>query len=284
MAARAGWKPVKARPILKWAGGKKRILSEILEQLPPRGGTYYAPFGGGGAVFFEMARRGRYRKAVLGDRNGDLVELYNVVGRDVDALVEALKIHVPYAKDPEYFYALRASNPAAMDAVGRAARFIYLNKTCYNGLYRVNSKGGFNVPFGRHGNPRVLNEPLLNSASRVLCSVTIEARDFQVMVSRAGPGDAVYFDPPYHPLSPTSSFTEYAAQPFTEADHQRLARVFRECAGRGARVVLSNSDTDFTRSLYDGLDVHTVSVPRNINTVATGRGKVPELLVVAGPL
>lgn len=284
MAARSVRKPVKARPILKWAGGKKRILTEILEQLPSRVGTYYEPFVGGGAVFFELACRGRFGKAVLGDRNGDLVELYEVVRRDVDALVEALKAHAPHARDPDYFYELRASDPASLGPVGRAARFIYLNKTCYNGLYRVNSKGGFNVPFGRHMNPRVLNEPLLRSASRILRGVTIQARDFQAMVSRAGSGDAVYFDPPYHPLSSTSSFTEYAPQPFTEADHERLARVARECADRGARVVLSNSDTEFTRSLFEGLEVLTVNVPRNINTVATGRGKVPELLVLAGPL
>lgn len=283
MARHTTGKPARPRPILKWAGGKKRILSEILEQLPTRMSTYYEPFVGGGAVFFELAGRRQCRKVVLGDRNQELVELYRVVGRRVGELVEALREHAPHGKDPDYYYGIRSVAPETLDPVRRAARLIYLNKTCYNGLYRVNSKGGFNVPFGRHRNPRVLNESLLRAASAALRHTVIVAKDFEEIVADAGPGDAVYFDPPYHPLSRTSSFTEYARHPFREEDHGRLARVFGECAERGVRVVLSNSDTPFTRSLFVHHTIYTVRVSRSINTVASGRGKIPELLVVAGP-
>ncbi len=269
-----------ARPFLKWAGGKTQLLHEILAHLPDQISTYYEPFVGGGAVFFALASEGRFRRAVISDQNPELVETYLSIRDEVDAVMAALKKHVRYARDPDYYYKLRAVNPASLKRAQRAARLLYINKTCFNGLYRVNKKGQFNVPFGRYANPRVLNEDLLLRASGALQGVKILQSDFEAVSKQAGRGDAVYFDPPYVPISATSSFKAYHARPFEQDEHQRLAEAYRACWSRGAVAVLSNSDCPFTRSLYRGLKVRTVSATRAINSVATGRGRVSEILVL----
>ena len=271
-----------AAPFLKWAGGKTQLLPHILKHIPERFETYYEPFIGGGAVFFALANEGRFKRAIIGDRNPALVEVYEVVRDDVESLIAKLRTHAPHAKSPDYFYRLRAINPASLGTVARAARMIFLNKTCFNGLWRVNSRGGFNVPFGTFKNPRVLDEDLLRAASKALRDVTIVTGDFETIVSRAGRGDAVYFDPPYFPLRPTSSFTAYSPFPFGESEHTRLARTYREVIGRGAAAVLSNSSCLFTEQLYRGLSCHKVQARRSINSVSSGRGKIAELLVT-GP-
>ncbi len=269
-------------PFLKWAGGKGQLLPEILPRLPDRMRTYYEPFVGGGAVFFALAAGGRFEEAVLADRNPALVEAYRVVKTQVEALIEALADHAIHGTDEAYYYDLRGTDPAELSEVDRVARLLYLNKTCFNGLYRVNRKGRFNVPFGRYKNPRVLNEARLRAASRALSRATIVVSDFESAVASAGRGDAVYFDPPYVPLSVSSSFTSYFADPFGTDEHERLARVYAFLCRSGVPVVLSNSDCELTRRLYQRFEVKTVNATRAINSVASKRGSITEILVV-GP-
>lgn len=269
-----------AKPFLKWAGGKRQLSPAIIEALPRHIQTYYEPFVGGGAVFFALAIRGRFEHAVLIDHNPDIIKTYRVVQREVDALVQKLRVHAKYATDPEYYYKLRAVSPASLSSVEHAARLIYLNKTGYNGLYRVNRQGHFNVPFGRYKNPTICNEPLLRACSMVLTRVELITADFGDVAGIARPGDAIYFDPPYVPLSQSSSFTAYDPYPFGEAEHRRLAIAFRACCAQNVAAVLSNSDCPLTRELYAGLDVRTVYATRAINSVPTKRGPVSEILVV----
>ena len=267
-------------PFLKWAGGKSQLLARILPSLPDRMRTYYEPFIGGGAVFFALAAQRRFKDAVLGDLNPALVEVYTVVRDEVDDLMEALEEMSGGASDPDFYYEVRGWDSEALTPIERTARFLFLNKTCFNGLYRVNRKGHFNVPFGKYKNPRVLNAPRLKAASAALQGVTIIESDFGQLVKHARRRDGVYLDPPYVPLSATSSFTAYAAHPFTNEDHERLAEIYRRLVRRGVSAVLSNSDCPFTRGLYRGLNVERVRASRAINSVGSRRGAVSELLVV----
>jgi DNA adenine methylase len=261
--------------VLKWAGGKTQLLAKILERLPDRISTYYEPFVGGGAVFFALAARGRFERAVLADRNQDLVQVYRALRKDVDGVVRALK---RYSYDEETYYRVRAQRPRGL--AQRAARLIYLNKTGYNGLYRVNRSGQFNVPFGRHKNPNICDEATLRTAALALSRATVEASDFEAVCERAEPGDAVYLDPPYLPVSKTASFAAYDRHPFGVAEHERLARVFASLEARRVHAVLSNSLTPKTEELYARWPIERVEVPRPINSRAESRGPVPEILVV----
>jgi DNA adenine methylase len=268
------------RPVLKWAGGKTQLLDRILPLLPATMETYYEPFVGGAAVFFALAARGAFRRAVLADRNRELVDVYRALQRDVDGVVAALTKYAA-THDEEQYYAVRAAKPRSL--TGRAARLIYLNKTGYNGLYRVNSAGQFNVPFGRHVRPGILDEPNLRAAAATLQGVELVVDDFEAVCRRARPGDAVYFDPPYLPVSKTSSFTAYDRHGFELVDHERLARAFGELAQAGVPAVLSNSATPITRDLYAPWTVAEVQVGRAINSQAHLRGPVSELLVLNRP-
>jgi DNA adenine methylase len=270
---------VGSAPFLKWAGGKSKLLDAILHKLPKAIDHYFEPFLGGGALFFALANDGRFRRAVLCDRNADLVDTYLAVRDDVEEVIRHLREH---RHDEGHFYRVRALDPAALPLAERAARTIYLNRTCYNGLYRVNRAGRFNVPFGRYESPRICDAAGLRRASEALQAAEILCADFEAVVAGARPGDAVYFDPPYFPISATSSFTAYDPYPFGEREHCRLARVHRALASRGVASVLSNSDCAFTRELFAGLRVETVHAARAINSVAKRRGKVSELLVL-GP-
>jgi DNA adenine methylase len=263
------------RPVLKWAGGKYQLLEAILERLPARMRTYYEPFAGGAAVFFALAGEERFEHAVLGDVNRDLLSVYRALQKDVEGLVDALREHRERHSEA-HFYAVRAARPRGL--VETAARVIYLNKTGYNGLYRVNRSGQFNVPFGRYKKPNILDEARLRSAHEALKRTEIREGDFEPLVGAARPGDAVYFDPPYLPVSRTSKFTEYA-YPFGIDEHHRLARVFAELARRGVHALLSNSASDEARRLYPGFRVERVQVARSINSNAARRGPVGELLV-----
>ncbi len=267
-------------PFLKWVGGKRQLLEDILPRIPDRIRTYYEPFIGGGAVFFALASQDRFDRAVIADKNAALVETYRVVRDDVEGLIGVLSDHVEYATDSDYFYALRGADTDAMSEVERAARLIFLNKTCFNGLYRVNRSGRFNVPFGRYKNPRVLNPTLLRTCSALLRGVEILESDFEDIARRAGRGDAIYFDPPYVPVSSTSSFTAYAKHPFGPDAHERLASAYASCVRRGAVALLSNSDCDATRELYTDFEVETVRATRAVNSVASKRGAIDEVLVV----
>ena len=269
-----------AKPFLKWAGGKGQLAEHILARLPAKIDVYYEPFIGGGAMFFALAAQNRFRKAVLGDRNAALVEAYEVVRDHVENLIVLLREH---RHEQAYFYEVRAQDPTTLDPAQRVSRLVFLNKTCFNGLYRVNSKGRFNVPFGRYTNPKICDDARLRRCSAVLQGVNVRLTDFEDMVAKAKPGDAVYFDPPYYPLSKTSSFTAYDPYPFREPEQERLASVHRALGERGVFALLSNSDCPYTRSLYQGLDVETVEASRSINSVAGKRGKITELLVRARP-
>lgn len=272
--------PVAARPILKWAGGKARLVSMILERLPERIETYREPFVGGGAVFFALAARKRFRRAVLCDLNADLVGVYRGVKRNVSGVVELLREY-DRRHSKQTYYETRDIDPATLDLIERAARIIYLNKTGYNGLYRVNQSGRFNVPFGRYKNPAICDEQRLRAAARALRGVKLDVADFEEACEEATAGDAVYFDPPYVPRSRTANFTAYHSEAFGEREHERLARVFRRISRRKVAAVLSNSDTPATRELYEERSFHvgTVMVARPINSKSGARGGVPELLV-----
>jgi DNA adenine methylase len=271
-------RPPSVRPVLKWAGGKSRSLPGILSELPARIDTYYEPFVGGAAVFFALAAEKRFKRAVLGDRNTELLDVYSSVQKNVEAVILALS---GYKYDRDEYYRVRALNPADLDPEVRAARIIFLNKTGYNGLYRVNSKGEFNVPFGRHTKPNICDREGLRAASAVLKGVRFSKRDFERTCQDAERGDAVYFDPPYYPVSKTANFTAYDKAGFGRAEHERLLRTFEKLATRGVAVVLSNSDTPFTYKLYTeaGWRVRRISVSRPINSKSSGRGDVKELLV-----
>lgn len=265
-----------ARPVLKWAGGKAKLADTICALLPEKIETYYEPFVGGAAVFFALAKAKRFRRAILSDSNPELINVYQSLKSDVDGVIQALK-KWQYSK--ETFYRLR-DEYQWRTSVQRAARTIYLNKTGYNGLYRVNRAGQFNVPFGRHTNPTICDAENLRLVARALQSVQLVVADFEQACQRATAGDAVYFDPPYFPVSATAYFTSYDKHPFGAEEHRRLEHVFADLAGRGVTAVLSNSDTPETREMFSHWSAQTIQVPRAINSRASARGPVSELLVV----
>ncbi|MGH9459620.1 MAG: DNA adenine methylase [Vicinamibacteria bacterium] len=271
-----------ARPFLKWAGGKAQLIDEIVKRLPldDEPVRYVEPFLGGGAVFFWMRQNLPYVPCRIADRNAALVETYRVVRDSLDALIAALRAHAQ-RHSPEHYYAVRRNQPA--DDVERAARFIYLNRTCYNGLWRVNRDGRFNVPLGRYDNPRILDELNLRRVSGALQGVEILCKDFEDAVYGCGPGDWIYFDPPYQPLSPTSRFTAYTPGGFDLDSQRRLARVFELLNREGAFVILSNSDVEPVPRLYEKLVprpvLDRVRVARSINSKGDRRGVINELLI-----
>lgn len=267
----------RAGPFLKWAGGKSQLLTTYSDFLPENFGNYFEPFLGGAAVFFYLRRNRPTFQATLSDLNQELVNCYDAVKNDVEELIRCLKQH---RNEPEYFYHLRAQDPQKMKDVERAARLIFMNKTCFNGLYRVNSKGQFNVPFGSYKNPRTCDEVNLRAASGVLEQTEVFCRPFEAVLEQAKKGDFVYFDPPYQPLSSTANFTGYTKDSFSSADQERLSQVFRKLDKRGCLLMLSNSDCPFIRSLYQGFHIKSVQAMRAINCKAEGRGRISEVLVM----
>ena len=263
---------VRAAPFLKWAGGKSSLLPELLKHVPARLRRYHEPFVGGGALFFAVAPR----RARISDGNAELIHCYLQVRDSVYAVLDALARHV-YEK--AHFAQVRALDPLLLSPPARAARFIYLNKTCFNGLWRVNRAGRFNVPIGRYKNPRFHDPVALITASQALRDVEIDCAPFEEAVLKAAPGDFVYLDPPYDPVSATASFASYTAGGFGWEDQKRLARACISLNRRGVRFLLSNSATDRVRELYRGFEQRRVRAPRFINSRAEGRGQVDELLV-----
>lgn len=266
------------KPIVKWAGGKSRLLGELLARVPPEMKTYAEPFAGGAALFFAITSspKHQFERALLSDANAELVACYRAVRDDVGALIGALK---KYRYEEKLFYATRDLDTDGMSDVERGARLIFLNRTCYNGLWRVNARGRFNVPFGRYKNPKILDEENLRAASRALARAEIVHGDFTKVTAQCGAGDFVYFDPPYVPLSRTAAFTSYAANGFARADQERLAQELRALHARGAHAMLSNHDTAETRELYKDFSAQVVWVPRAINSDASKRGDTAELVV-----
>jgi DNA adenine methylase len=265
--------PAKAAPFLKWAGGKGRLLGQFESLFPRRFHRYFEPFVGAGAVFFHLDPR----RAVLSDTNPDLIACYQVIRDDVDSLVDLLS---RYRHDRDFFYYVRELDVTELSPVQRAARMIFLNKTCFNGLWRVNRQGRFNVPFGDYKNPKILDEANLRTVSDSLRGVEIHARSFEEVLRHAQAGDFVYFDPPYHPVSATAKFTSYGADDFKPEDQKKLAWVFRALDDKGCKVMLSNSDTPFVRELYKDYRVETVHAARAINRDASKRGLVTEIVAL----
>jgi DNA adenine methylase len=272
--------PVK--PYLKWAGGKRQLLPEIERNLPANMAayTYYEPFVGAGAVLFHLLPR----KAVINDFNSQLIMSYRTVKDHIGALIELLEDH-QRRNSEAYYYQIRDldRNTETFKALGdveKAARLIFLNKTCYNGLYRVNSRGFFNVPYGRYRKPLICEEAALRRISAYLNvnDVTILNRDFEAALPEAGPCSFIYFDPPYH--SPDkSNFTGYQAGGFGEDEQRRLRDLFVKMTERGAACLLSNADTEFIRELYRDFEIAPVRAKRAINSDPSGRGCVKEILV-----
>ncbi|MCU0524049.1 MAG: DNA adenine methylase [Elainella sp. Prado103] len=266
---------VPPRPFLKWAGGKGQLLSQYEPFFPARFSTYYEPFLGGGAIFFRLLPAA----AMLTDINPELVNVYCCVRDRTETLIKLLDRHQRF-HSPDYYYQVRAT--PGETAVERAARLIYLNKTCFNGLYRENSKGQFNVPIGRYKSPRICHPELLRSVAAALKQTHIATQPFdQVLEFAHSPQDFVYFDPPYHPISLTSRFTEYHRYAFQEAEQIRLRDTFVQLAQRGVKVMLSNSDCGFIRGLYQDFPIQTITASRSINANAQKRGKITEVLITS---
>lgn len=262
------------QPFLKWAGGKTQLLARLLP-LVPGDARYFEPFLGGGALFF----RSRPACAVLTDANASLITAWKAVADNPEGLIALLQeFRVRHCES--FYYEVRARfNSACLGSLERAAAFIYLNKTGFNGLYRENLRGHHNVPFGRYRNPSVFDPALLRAASHALRNVTLRCGDFTEVLDSSAEGDFVYFDPPYHPVSSTARFTAYTRNAFGEAQQERLADVFRTLDARGCRVLLSNSDTPYIRGLYKGYRIERVSATRAISCVGSKRGDVSEVLV-----
>ncbi|MCH4210689.1 MAG: DNA adenine methylase [Bacilli bacterium] len=268
-------------PILKWAGGKRQLLNDILPNIPASYGTYYEPFVGGGAVLFAVSPK----KAVINDLNRDLIRVYEAVRDNPDELINTLKT---YENTAECFYRIRnidrdAEAFSKLSDVERASRIIFLNKTCYNGLYRVNKSGQFNTPFGSYRNPDIVSETAIRSDHAYFSNnkVRMLSKDFVEAVRGAKEGDFVYFDPPYDPVSPTAAFTDYNSGGFGRKDQTRLANLCIRLTLKGVKIMLSNSATDFIRSLYPEPMFHThiIQARRAINARGDRRGVVPEVLI-----
>jgi DNA adenine methylase len=271
-----------ARPVLKWPGGKRQLEDTILAAIdrlhPEQIEKYYEPFVGGGAIFFALAARRRFRYARLSDTNAELIGTYVAIRDDVKSVIRELNklIKKPYGE--KTYYLIRAAKPRSPCA--RAARMIYLNKTCYNGLYRVNKSGGFNVPWGKRKNPQILDLEALHAASAALIGVELSVDSFQNVADAADPEDFIFFDPPYVPLN-AQSFTAYQADGFKGTDHLILAEHLKILAGKGVPALLSNSHCPVTVKLYKGLVKTRVLARRSINRNGAERGHVSELLVEA---
>lgn len=260
------------KPPIKWAGGKTQLLSQLRPLYPKRFNLYLEPFVGGGAVFFNL----QPDDGVLIDSNFELINFYQVVKNNLDEILQDLEKH---KNEKDYYYKIRSLDPEQMGSIERASRFLFLNKTCFNGLWRVNKKGKFNVPFGRYKSPNFRDEENLSLVNIALQNAEIICDDFSTVMEYTVPGAFVYLDPPYHPLSSTANFTSYTKDSFGEEDQRRLAKVFRELDAKNCNVMLSNSDTKFIRGLYKDYDIRVVFARRMINSKGTKRGPIKELVV-----
>ncbi len=274
----------KIQPFIKWVGGKRGLLSQIVPLLPKEFNNYFEPFVGGGALFFELQKEGKLedRKVYLFDINSELINAYQVIKNHPKRLIDKLN-QFKKQHSKEFYYKVRAwdreANFLELDNITRASRFIYLNKTCFNGLYRVNRKNQNNVPMGSYKNPNICDSDVIYSVSYALQSVTILNCSYQEVLKYATKDDLVYFDPPYYPLTPTSSFTSYSEFEFLDREQKELFEVFCELDRRGAFVVHSNSDTKFINKLYREYNIEKIQANRFINSKGNGRGKISEVLV-----
>lgn len=268
-----------AAPVVKWVGGKRQLLPQILPLIPKRMSAYCEPFLGGGAVLFAL----QPRRALVNDLNQDLITVYRVIKENADALIEHLSRH---ENTPEYFYRIRDLDRdreayAALSDVEKASRLLYLNKTCYNGLFRVNASGAFNSPYGHYRRPNIVNEQTIRGVSRYFnsCDITFFSGDFAAVLDRVPRGGFVYLDPPYDPVSDTASFTGYNRGGFGREEQVRLKACCDALTARGVSFLLSNSATPFIRELYSSYHVSIVQARRAVNSVASRRGAIEEVLV-----
>lgn len=268
-----------AAPVVKWVGGKRQLLPQILPLIPKRMTAYCEPFLGGGAVLFAL----QPKRALVNDLNQDLITVYRVIKEDADALIEHLSRH---ENTPEYFYRIRDLDRdkeayAALSDVEKASRLLYLNKTCYNGLFRVNASGAFNSPYGHYRRPNIVNEQTIRGVSRYFnsCDITFFSGDFASVLEQVPKGGFVYLDPPYDPVSDTASFTGYNRGGFGREEQMRLKECCDALTARGVKFLLSNSATPFIRELYGSYRVSIVQARRAVNSVASRRGAIEEVLV-----
>ncbi|WP_197409106.1 DNA adenine methylase [Psychrobacter sp. ENNN9_III] len=265
-------------PFLKWVGGKRQLMNDIEPLIPSKISTYYEPFIGGGAVLLNQ----QPKKAVINDYNAELINVYAVVRDQVEELIEDLATH---KNESDYFYSIRVQDREEgfdqLSSLKRASRVIYLNKTCFNGLYRVNSSGEFNTPFGRYKSPNIVNESVLRAVSKYLQNNNIEllSGDFEDALKGARRGAFVYLDPPYDPISKSSNFTGYVEGGFGVDQQERLRDVCVKLHQKGVKFLLSNSATPLIKGLYKDFEIIEVGAKRHINSVASKRGEVTEVLV-----
>ncbi len=266
-------------PVLKWVGGKRQLLDVLCPLLPKRITTYCEPFIGGGAMLFSIQPNVAY----VNDINNDLILVYEVIKNDVESLIETLQ---DYRNEADFFYTVRdwdrnKEKYISLSSVQRAARIIYLNKTCFNGLYRVNNSGEFNSPFGGYKNPNIVNAPVLRAVSSYfnLANVKFTSTDYEDVLNSIPKGTFVYLDPPYYPVSATSNFTGYSKGGFNQDDQIRLRNCCDDLTKRGIKFMLSNSSTEFIHNLYDDYNITIVQAKRAINSVANRRGEVDEVVV-----
>ena len=266
-------------PVVKWAGGKRQIIEQIIKYVPDFS-IYYEPFLGGGAVLFAL----QPEEAVVNDINSELINLYKVIKDNVDELIEELKQH---RNEEDYYYKIRELDRnkdkySKLTPVQKASRLIYLNKTCYNGLFRVNKAGEFNTPFGNYRNPNIVNEITLRAVSNYFnqARVTFTCKDFEEVLKEAGKEAFVYLDPPYYPVSDTSSFTGYVKGGFDRDEQIRLKKACDKLNEKGIKFLLSNSAADFIKNLYRDYRIEIISAKRAINSKAERRGEIDEVLVM----
>ena len=274
----------KYQPFIKWVGGKRGLLSQLLPLFPKKFDNYHEPFLGGGALFFELYSLGllKDKKIYLSDVNNELINAYNVVKNNPYELIENLKCF-QQKHNKEFYYQIRAldrkENFKSLSELQRATRFIYLNKTCFNGLYRVNKKGYFNTPMGSYKNPNIADVDVILSASEALQNAVIANQQFCEVIHNATKNDLVYFDPPYYPLTKTANFTSYDENSFLDDKQKELFKVFEILHNKGCYVLHSNSDTEFIKDLYQEHSIDLVQANRFINSKSSGRGKINEVLI-----
>ena len=274
---------VPPKPFVKWAGGKRQLIPILSKNLPKTMGTYFEPFLGGGALLFHILAERNNQRCGISDLNSDLVLTYTTIRDKPEELIFSLKIHAKnYQKNSKsYYYSIRESTPK--NAIEKTSRLLFLNRTCFNGLYRVNSKGQFNVPLGKYTNPNIVNEDNLRSVSQVLQSskISIYCRDFESVLEDAKKGDFVYFDPPYQPVSDTSNFTSYTNKSFTFKDLKRLAELCFQLDSNGCKVMLSNSDSCEVENIFNPKEwnITKIEANRSINSNSKKRTGHYELLV-----
>lgn len=266
-------------PVVKWVGGKRQLLPALTPLLPKRISNYCEPFLGGGALLFWK----QPKRAVVNDINSDLIQMYKVIRDEVEELIVALSKH---KNDQDYFYEVRSwdrdkTTYSLLSDVERAARIIFLNKTCYNGLYRVNNAGEFNTPFGYYKNPNIVNAPTLRAVSKYFkeSNISFYCKDYGEVLDKLPKGSFVYLDPPYDPVSDTANFTGYVRGGFLREDQIMLREWCDELNSRGIKFMLSNSSTEFIMDQYASYNITTVQANRSINSIATKRGAVDELVV-----